>query len=56
MNLYCIKECPIGKVKSKELLNECESSIDAAFEMRDFVENCKCPYSEELKDYQENNC
>ena len=52
-NLYCIKECPVGKKKSNSLLSECESSWDAASDMREFTLKCQCPYKEEKENYNE---
>lgn len=51
-NLYCIKECPIGKKKSNQLLSECESSWDAASDMKKFVSECQCKYPKEKEDYE----
>ena len=37
---YCYRECPIGKVKSKEFLDASNSAYDAALDMMRFVEKC----------------
>lgn len=43
---YCIKECPIGKPKSTELLESADSIFDAVSDFKSFVENCTktCKY------------
>lgn len=38
---YCIYVCPIGKAKSAELLDACESAWDAAMDMHAFVDMCE---------------
>ena len=35
---YCYRECPIGKAKSRELLDESNSAYDAALDMPWFVQ------------------
>lgn len=37
---YCVKECPHGKRKSEELLQNSESVVDAVFDMYDWVSDC----------------
>lgn len=37
---YCYRECPIGKTKSRELLDASNSAYDAALDMMWFVEKC----------------
>lgn len=38
---YCNWECPIGKQKLDELLKNCESVFDAAFDMQEFIGVCR---------------
>lgn len=51
MNDFCIKSCPLGKKKSKELLDKNNSVYDAAMDMRFFVEEClkTCPHKDKFK-------
>lgn len=44
-NEYCIKNCELGRRKSRELLDQNNSAYDAALDMHWFVEECKktCP-------------
>jgi hypothetical protein len=48
-NDFCIKSCPVGIEKSKELLDKNNSAYDAAIDMYFFVEECMktCPHKEE---------
>jgi hypothetical protein len=47
---FCIKECPIGKKKSREFLDMDNSAYDAALDMYFFVEKCMntCPYKDKF--------
>ena len=47
---FCTKECPIGRKKSRELLDRHNSVYDAAMDMYFFVEKCvnTCPYKDKL--------
>ena len=38
--LYCSDECPIGKLKKEEFLNNNNSGYNAALDMLCFVEKC----------------
>ena len=38
--LYCDKKCPVGCNKRSLLLRECESALDAAYDMKQFVNRC----------------
>lgn len=51
MSAYCIKECPLGKEKSRELLDKNNSAYDAALDMQFFVDKCikTCPYKDKLQ-------
>lgn len=46
---YCIENCLIGKKKSEELLDGCNSACDAAIDFRLFADDCfkTCPYRDE---------
>ena len=49
MNIaYCDKNCPIGKEKSRELLDSSNSAYDAALDFMWFTEECfkTCPRKE----------
>ena len=48
MKDYCIKDCPIGKAKTEELLRKNNSVYDAAMDMHFFVKECRktCPYKD----------
>ena len=37
---YCIKECKKGILKKTELIDTCDSVIDAVFDMQAFIDNC----------------
>lgn len=37
---YCIKECKKGILKKTELIDTCDSIIDAVFDMQAFIDNC----------------
>ena len=47
---FCIKGCPLGREKSKELLDKNNSAYDAAMDMYFFVEECvkTCPYRDKF--------
>lgn len=49
---YCIENCPIGRDKSLELLEECNSACSAAIDFRFFVDECikSCPYKDILSE------
>jgi hypothetical protein len=51
MNNFCIKGCPIGIEKSRELLDKNNSAYDAAMDMQFFVDKCikTCPYKDRLE-------
>ena len=44
------RECPVGKLKIRELLETSDSVFDAVYDFRDFVESCSntCCYKEEI--------
>ena len=50
INKFCIKSCPVGIEKSRELLSKNESVYDAVADMRCFVEKCikTCPYKDKI--------
>lgn len=55
-SLYCVRECPIGKLESNEILNRNNSAFDAAFDMQYFVKGCLekgCKYEKERLEYDE---
>lgn len=57
-NLYCIKECPIGNPTSNKLLEENDSTIDAAIDMQIFVKKCQekgCKYQKEMQEFIRKN-
>lgn len=56
MNDFCIKECPLGKKKSEELLDKNNSAYDAAVDMLYFVEECikTCPNKEKFQNIDKN--
>jgi Fe-S-cluster-containing dehydrogenase component len=56
MNDYCIKDCPLGIEKSKELLDKANSVYDAAMDMRFFVDECikTCPHKDKFSKTKEN--
>lgn len=53
-SLYCIRECPIGKLKSDEFLKVNNSGIDAAIDMQFFVDKyvmAGCTHEQERQEY-----
>lgn len=52
INEFCIKDCPLGKEKSKEFLDRNNSVYDAVLDMRAFVKEClkTCPYKDKLQE------
>lgn len=56
---YCIKECPIGKPIAENYLHQSESILDAVYDMKCFVNNCKkkgCKHSKELEEFENKTC
>lgn len=53
---FCIRECPLGKEKSQELLDRNNSAYDAAMDMCFFVEECikTCPHKDKFSKTKEN--
>lgn len=49
---FCIKDCPLGKEKSREFLDKNNSVYDAATDMYFFVEECikTCPYKKKKEE------
>lgn len=51
---YCIKYCPIGKPIAENYLKHHESVLDAVYDMKFFINNCKkkgCKYQKELEEF-----
>lgn len=57
-SFYCIRKCPIGKPVAEKILNECESGLDAGFDIGNFVDKCEsngCKYKEEMEEFDKKN-
>ncbi len=52
--MYCIKACPLGTAAAEKFMMQNNGSIEAVFDMWDFVDDCLqngCPYEKERLAY-----
>lgn len=56
---YCITSCPVGKLVAEGLIRDCSSAVEAANQMRLYVDSCRdrgCLHLDPTEEEPEQSC